>query len=328
MKTNIIKILLAITIIFNISILSVNAEQTSPNTGTSEASTNQYDLKINSDNKGGGDNGITNDALNELSDGDDFIEPGDTGKMGAYNLILKIAQSLKNIFLVLATIYFLITVLKLLFSEGSSDEEFAKFKKGFIWITVGIIVMQIAYSYVATIYNKKIGSEIAGGLISNIVEPLIKLVETAAAFFFIGIMIFSFYKMVTAGGDEEKAKQGKMGVLHAFIGFVVIKLSYYIVSAVYSKTLCSVDGVSCTNEKDLTDGAQIIFTVINWLNGFVGLAVVLMIIYTGFQIIFSNGEDDKIKTAKKSIIYIIIGIVILIMNYFILTFFLTPELIK
>jgi flagellar basal body-associated protein FliL len=53
-----------------------------------------------------------------------------------------------------------------------------------------------------------------------------------------------------------------------------------------------------------------------------------MIIYTWAQIIFSNWEDEKIKTAKKSILYIIIWIVILIMNYFILTFFFTPELLK
>lgn len=326
MKKNIIKILLVIAIIFNIWILWTNNTNAAPNTWVSGISTNQYDQKIDSNNRMW-DNWLSNDPLNKLWNWDqNLIKPGQTWERWIYETILKVAKSLKNIFLALATIYFLITVLKLLFSEWSSDEEFWKFKKWFIWISMWIIIMQIAYSYVNTIYNKKIGSEIAGSLISNIADPLIKLLETAAAFFFIAIMVFSFYKMVTAAWDEEKAKQWKLWVLHAFIWFIVIRLSSVIVSAFYSKTLCSVDNVSCTNPKKLSDWAQIIFTVINWLNWFVGLAVVLMIIYTGFQIIFSGWEDDKIKTTKKSILYIIIWIVILIMNYFILTFFLTPNL--
>lgn len=326
MKKYIIKILLVITIMFNIWILWINNTNAAPNTWESSTSTNPYDRKINSNNKMQS-NWLNNSALNKLWNSDShFIKTSQTWERWIYETILKIAQSLKNIFLALATIYFLITVLKLLFAEWSSDEEFKKFKKWFEWITVWIIVMQIAYSYVKTIYNKKIGSEIANWLIVNIADPLIKLLETAAAFFFIAIMVFSFYKMVTAWWEEEKAKQWKLWVLHAFIWFIVIKLSSYIVSAIYSKTLCKVDWVSCINKKSLSDWAQIIFTVINWLNWFVGLAVVLMIIYTGFQIIFSGWEDDKIKKAKKSIIYIIIWIMILIMNYFILTFFLTPNL--
>jgi len=325
MIKKILNTLLIITILFSFGIISVNAAWSTSDAGVS---TNQYDQRLDSNNRTQ-DNWLTNSALEKLWNWDeDFIKTDVKWEAWIYYLILKVAQSLKNIFLVLASIYLLITVLKLLFTEWSSDEEFEKFKKWFIWITVWIIVMQIAYSYVATIYNRQIGSEIAGWLVANIVDPLIKLLETAAAFFFVWVMIFSFYKMVTAWGDEEKAKQWKMSILHAFIWFIVIKLSSYIVSATYSKTLCRIDWVSCSNEKDLSDWAQIIFTVINWLNWFVWIAVVLMIIFAGSQIIFSNWDDEKIKKAKKSILYIIIWIVLLIMNYLILTFFLTPELTK
>jgi len=321
----ILKSLLIITILFTFGIIWVNA---APNTGNAWVSTNKYDQKLDSNNKTQ-DNWLTNSVLEKLWNWDkDFIKTDVKWEAWIYYTILKIAQSLKNIFLALASVYLLITVLKLLFTEWWSDEEFEKFKKWFKWITVWIIVMQIAYSYVSTIYNKKIGSEIAWWLVANIIDPLVKLLETAAAFFFVGIMIFSFYKLITAGWDEEKAKQWKISVLHAFIGFIVIKLSSYIVSATYSQTLCKVDWVSCSNEKTLSDWAQIIFTLINWLNWFVWIAVVLMIIFAGSQIIFSNWEDEKIKKAKKSILYIIIWIVLLIMNYLILTFFLTPELTK
>jgi flagellar basal body-associated protein FliL len=51
-----------------------------------------------------------------------------------------------------------------------------------------------------------------------------------------------------------------------------------------------------------------------------------MIIYTGSQIIFSAWDEEKMKKAKSSILYILIWIFILTMNYLILTFFLVPEL--
>ena len=321
----IIKILLILTLLFSFGIINVNAEQ---NIGRADVSTNQYDQKIDSNNRMW-DNWLKNSHLDKLWNWTEkFIQTNVTWEAWIYYTILKVAQSLKNIFLVLATIYFLIIVLKLLFSEWSSDEQWEKFKKWFIWITIWIIVMQIAYAYVQVIYNKKIGAEIAWGITWSIIEPLVKLLETAAAFFFIGIMIYSFYKLVTAGWEEEKAKEWKKSVMFAIIWFLIIKLSHYFVSATYSKTLCRVDWVSCVDEKSLSDWAQIIFTVINWLNWFVWIAVVIMIIYTWAQIIFSWWEDEKIKKAKKSIIYIIIWIVILIMNYFILTFFFTPELLK
>ena len=331
MKT-IIKILLTSLLILNFTIywtyaLGEEIKRTAPTTWISDVSTNQYDQKINSDRKMQ-DNWLTNDKLNKLWSDSNFVKTNITWEAWIYYTILKVAQSLKNIFLALATVYFLITVLKLLFSEWSSDDEWEKFKNWFKWITVWIIVMQIAYAYVTIIYNKKIGAEIAWWITWAIVEPLVKLLETAAAFFFIWIMVYSFYKMVTAWWEEEKAKEWKKSVIFAIVWFLIIKLAYYFVSATYSKTLCRVDRVSCVDEKTLSDWAQIVFTVINWLNWFVWIAVVLMIIYAWAQIIFSWWEDEKIKTAKKSILYIIIWIVILIMNYLILTFFLTPELIK
>ncbi|MCD5380805.1 pilin [Candidatus Gracilibacteria bacterium] len=265
-----------------------------------------------------------NDKLKNFNDADDNFTGVDAtqGDKGFFYFLVRIAKSLKNIFFAIATVYFLIIVLRLLFTENS-EEEFGKFKKGILWITVGIIIMQIAYSLVITTQNQSISGGLANDLLKNIVIPLITLLETAASFFFIAIAIFAFYRMVTSSGDDEKAKTGKMSIFYAIIGFIVIKISGLIVKTTYSKTLCDDDNITCSGGvAEIEEGAGIIFKIINWLNGFVGIAVVIMIIYAGVQIIFSNGEEEKIKKAKTSIIYIFIGIFVLTMNYLILTFFL------
>lgn len=264
-----------------------------------------------------------NDKLNTIWSSDTRFIEGDSTVWDkwVFVMLVKVARALKNIFFAIASIYFLIIVLRLLFTENS-EEEFGKFKKWIFWITIWIIIMQLAYSLVMTTFNKSISWGLANDILQWIVIPLIRLLETAASFFFIAIAIFAFYRMVTSAWDEEKAKSWKMSIFYAIIGFIVIKISGLIVKTTYSKTLCDAkNNVNCS-VTDIEQWASIIFKIINWLNGFVWIAVVIMIIYAGAQIIFSNGDEEKIKKAKTSLIYIVIGIFILMVNYLILTFFL------
>ncbi len=50
-----------------------------------------------------------------------------------------------------------------------------------------------------------------------------------------------------------------------------------------------------------------------------------MILYAGAQILLSQGDEEKVKKGKQSLLYIAIGLLILVANYLILTFFLVPE---
>ncbi|MDR0772003.1 MAG: hypothetical protein LBF15_02935 [Candidatus Peribacteria bacterium] len=43
----------------------------------------------------------------------------------------------------------------------------------------------------------------------------------------------------------------------------------------------------------------------NWMNSFVGIIVIIMIMYAGATLLF-GGDEEKFKKAKKSIIYIAI----------------------
>jgi intracellular septation protein A len=60
------------------------------------------------------------------------------------------------------------------------------------------------------------------------------------------------------------------------------------------------------------------------MNSFVGIIVIIMIMYAGATLLF-GGDEEKFKKAKNTILYIVIGIAILVLNYFILTFFIKPE---
>jgi len=272
------------------------------------------------------------DETNSITGRDDFISISGGWEQTLFNSMVLFARDLKNFFYVVATIFFLIICLKLIFA-GNTDEELGKFKKWILWITVGLIVMQIAYAFTLTVFDQGVSARLGANIIENLVYPLIALVQTLASIFFIAMAIFAFYRLVTANGNDEAVKTWKMTILYALIGFLIVRFAQAIVEAFYGQISCSSFGgwyivgtwENCLTTVDISAGANLIVTIINWLNGFVAIAVMIMIIYAGAQIMLSGWDEEKIKKWKSSLLYIFIGIFILAVNYLILTFFLRPE---
>jgi len=142
-------------------------------------------------------------------------------------------------------------------------------------------------------------------------------------FFFLAIMIYAFYRIITAWGDEEKAKTWKLSVLYAGIWFIVIKIASGLVSAIYW-SINSRNIIWTTNFVNTNIGwfSEIVVKIINWMNWFVWIAVVLMITYAWFLSLTSFGDEEKLKKSKNIIMYVAIWILVLVSNYLILTFFI------
>ena len=272
-----------------------------------------------------------NDKLGGFNENNQFIGINVGGEKGLFNTLIRIARDIKNLFYAIATIFFIIISLKLILATNT-EEEVGKFKKWIIWITIGLIVMQIALAFSKMLFDQWVSAGLGARLIENLIWPLILLLQTLAAIFFIAMAIFAFYRLVTANGNEEAVKSGKMTILYALIGFMIIRFARAIVEAFYGTiNTCTslgytiVDDEAICNRVDVSGWSAIIIHVLNWLNGFVAIVVLIMIMFAGVQIILSNGDEEAIKKWKQSIIYIAIGLLILVFNYLILTFFLVPE---
>lgn len=258
---------------------------------------------------------------------------------GIYETIMMINNQFINIAFVLASIYFVIICIKLILADDS-DSELWNFKKGFVWISIWLIVTKIASYFVASIFrptwngpryneivtdytNTNLFSEISKNIIENIVVPFINLLETWASFLFILVWIYAFFKLISSNWDEKALDHWKNTIFFSIFGFVLIKVASTLVNAIYGR--CSTLGLSlsiCNKETNISNVSNIIITWITWINSFVWIWVVIMIIYAWLNIIFSRWDEEKIKKWKSSILYITIGIGILVMNYLILTFFL------
>lgn len=79
----------------------------------------------------------------------------------------------------------------------------------------------------------------------------------------------------------------------------------------------------CPSGPDQTNKVnQIITDVINVFSVVVGIVAVIMIVYAGFKYITSGGAQEKVTSAKNTILYAIIGLVIVALAQIIVKFVL------
>jgi hypothetical protein len=65
---------------------------------------------------------------------------------------------------------------------------------------------------------------------------------------------------------------------------------------------------------------QNITLIINYLLGILGLVAVAFLIYAGVLMVTAGGSEEQIGKARKIITYAVIGIVIILLSYTIVTF--------
>lgn len=86
-------------------------------------------------------------------------------------------------------------------------------------------------------------------------------------------------------------------------------------------TNCNVGGI--TDEQAQQRINDILRTIINFFSLIVGVVSVIMIIYGGLKYITSGGDSGNVSGAKNTIIYALIGIIIVALSQFIVRFVLS-----
>lgn len=77
----------------------------------------------------------------------------------------------------------------------------------------------------------------------------------------------------------------------------------------------------CSGRDRVLFGQNGIFNnIVNTLIFVIGAAAVIMIIIGGFRYVVSNGDSGSITTAKNTILYAVVGLVVAIMSYAIVNF--------
>lgn len=192
--------------------------------------------------------------------------------------------------------------------------------------------MQSSYIIINVLFNKDVG---AGGAASGIdfinavIFPIIRLIEVLASFAFLAMAFVAFFSMVASNGDAKAREGGIKTISGAIIGFILIKISGVLVRTVYGDINCpTVIMGQCQGDiftkPNLSETIKVFAKIINYANGFIGIITVLLIIYTGWMILF-RGEEGM-KKGKSMIKWIVIGLLLLVTSYIIFNFFLMKDI--
>jgi hypothetical protein len=118
----------------------------------------------------------------------------------------------------------------------------------------------------------------------------------------------------------------KIALLAVFALFFIATPSF-----VHAQNLDACEGVQWTGaEVDCKDGnlsdkkfGNVVRSIINLLSVLVGAVSVIMIIIGGFRYVVSNGDSNGVSGAKNTILYAIVGLVIVLFAQVIVRFVLS-----
>jgi len=163
---------------------------------------------------------------------------------------------------------------------------------------------------------------------------IFKAMEVLTGFFlFVGVLRIAFagFRMVTSQGNEETLTAAKsalqwsvMAIILAMFAFVIVQaLANYLGAKDLTGSFAGNNPVQ--NPIAPTDFTALLAQMLTGFLGVAGLFAIFMIVFGGFKYITSGGNEEEATSAKGTLQWAVIGLVVILLSYVIvratLTFF-------
>lgn len=260
-----------------------------------------------------------------LNDLPSFTAPtGATGEDLAANVIRRGISLVKYVMGGATLLIGIIYSIALIFSLGKEDT-ITKYRKGFLWIFFGFIILMISEN-VASIFNpetaksdKLIDFKSANDQLRDIASYLKWIFGSVIVL----LMTISGIRMVTAGDNEDVITKERKHLTWSGMGMLVILLANSIVNTIY--VVKTSDGTVAAGSS--TQAITEIGSIIRLLLVFLGPVAILFTIYAGFMYLTAFDVEDRAKKAKRMIVAGVTGVVIIYTAYALVNTFMVADLV-
>lgn len=170
-------------------------------------------------------------------------------------------------------------------------------------ILLAMLVLQAVPVLAANVeFGNPINASDLGSVLTNIMNYLKKIAGSIALIFIIlgGIMY-----MISAG-NKEMMERGKKTLIYALAGFAIV-----IASSTFTYEIQNALGESATSTGGATL-AQIALNVVKLLLSIVGSLAIISIVLGAIWMFTAGGDKERYELGKKTVIYSIIGVTIVL----------------
>ena len=154
----------------------------------------------------------------------------------------------------------------------------------------------------------------------NIKDNIFKIIEnigedgvTIVGYVALGFIIWGGYLYMMSSGDPGKAMSAKKTITRAIIGLLIVASAKIIFNAI-------VTAFGGPDQVASGDGTTQLMSAINWAIGMAGVVCVVFVVIGGFTYMTSAGDPAKLQKAKKTIVYAVIGLIIVALSFVITNF--------
>lgn len=142
----------------------------------------------------------------------------------------------------------------------------------------------------------------------NVADAITKL----AAYLLVGYVIYGGYLYIFSSGDPTKTAAGKKTIARAFIGLAIVVFANIIISSAGIAMLGAsgaFDSKNCIKNTCVTP-EKLVKNIVDWVIGISGAVAAIYVVVGGIGYITSSGDTAKLQKSKNTIIYALIGLVI------------------
>lgn len=218
-------------------------------------------------------------------------------------------------------VFFLLLAAYNYITAAGNDERIKKATQSLIYSITGMVVVFLAGTVVKVLETLKQENPTAN-------TPTLTNFQTAAESFLKAILngmqylagaiailfiIIAAYRYITAGGNEEKTKQGTQSLIYSIVGLFVMVISG-VINSIFKYTAASGTNPATTTIS-ATDIRVLINSIVVFASSLVGGLAILMLVYAGFVWITAHGNDEQVAKAKKIITFAVLGLIVIIFAY-------------
>lgn len=160
--------------------------------------------------------------------------------------------------------------------------------------------------------EKPIVADTVPALVCTVINFLSSRVMPPVAVF---MALYASFLLLTSTGDPGKVSTARNVLVYTFIGAGVMILAVPLIALVMDTISVSGIDSSCTVQSASSSFIDTIIRLINWFSWFIAVLSVGAGLYAGFLYMTAQGEPQKVTEAGKVIVYAIIGIVVAVLAF-------------